>query len=297
VKHIIVLMTCHNRREKTLACLTALFANALPAELTLAVVLVDDGSTDGTAAAVRQAFPAIQLVAGSGSMYWNGGMRLAFDTAQAHPYDYLLWLNDDTILDGDAIIRLLATADSLFGRYGRPAIVVGSTRGPGTMRLSYGGSVRLRPRLRPLRFTPVQPGAEPIQCDTMNGNCVLVPTEIAAVLGNLDHRFIHGIGDTDYGLRALAAGYANWVMPGYAGTCANDHVLLGSFLDVRIPMTSRLKKLMSPKGLPLAGWMVLAKRHGGILWPLHGVWPFVSVVATSLSATLRGEVRRPKELR
>ena len=43
---IAVLITCHNRRVMTLACLDALVANRLPSAVTLAVILVDDGSTD-----------------------------------------------------------------------------------------------------------------------------------------------------------------------------------------------------------------------------------------------------------
>ena len=48
---IAVLMACFNRREKTLACLAALKANALSSDHSVHVILADDGSTDGTAAA------------------------------------------------------------------------------------------------------------------------------------------------------------------------------------------------------------------------------------------------------
>lgn len=56
--HIAVIITCHNRKEKTLHCLTNLF-EAKKAyghnEVRLAVFLTDDGCTDGTAEAVDQA--------------------------------------------------------------------------------------------------------------------------------------------------------------------------------------------------------------------------------------------------
>ena len=41
-----VLMTCHNRRQKTLACLAALQRQELPPNIVLKVYLVDDGSTN-----------------------------------------------------------------------------------------------------------------------------------------------------------------------------------------------------------------------------------------------------------
>ena len=51
-QHISVLLTCHNRKAKTLGCLTSLYAAELPVGYDMEVYLVDDGCTDGTADAV-----------------------------------------------------------------------------------------------------------------------------------------------------------------------------------------------------------------------------------------------------
>ena len=49
-KNIAVLITCYNRKDKTLLCLESLFKQqGLGIDFSLAVFLVDDGSTDGTA--------------------------------------------------------------------------------------------------------------------------------------------------------------------------------------------------------------------------------------------------------
>jgi GT2 family glycosyltransferase len=284
-------MTCHNRRDKTLACLEALHRNHLPENVSLSVVLVDDGSSDGTANAVRDRFPGLQVIRADGSLFWNGGMRRAYEAAQARAYDHLLWLNDDTILNDDAVERLLATESRLHNRSGRPAIIVGSTRMPGGDRPSYGGTIR-PDRFRPMRFVLVAPGSEPIECDTMNGNVVLVPREIALALGNLEPRFVHAIGDTDYGLRSKAAGYSIWVMPGFAGTCVNDNAIAGSFNDLALPLAVRMRKILSPKGLPPRAWLVLTRRHAGVLWPLHWAWPYIKVVMTSVACFIRHAGKR-----
>ena len=100
------LLTCFNRRDKTLACLDALYRCDLPAGVGLSAVLVDDGSRDGTGDAVRQRFPQVEVLRGDGSLYWSGGMRMAWARAMAQGFDDYLWLNDDTILDRHAIDAL-----------------------------------------------------------------------------------------------------------------------------------------------------------------------------------------------
>ncbi len=102
---------------------------------TLAAVLVDDGSVDGTAESVRQGFPAVEVIGGDGELYWAGAMALAERAALAHRPDYLLWLNDDVVLDRDALARLIETCDSRAGR----CIAVGALRDPVTGELTYSG--------------------------------------------------------------------------------------------------------------------------------------------------------------
>jgi len=63
-----VLMTCHNRREETVRCLGALRVQDLP-NAELSVYMTDDGSTDGTAAAISAVDMPIRLIAGSGDLY------------------------------------------------------------------------------------------------------------------------------------------------------------------------------------------------------------------------------------
>jgi len=93
---IAALITCHNRRAQTLACLEALYQNALSQDYSLHVILVDDGSTDGTGEAVRELYPSVEIIRGDGNLYWNKGMYRAFGHAMETGFDAYLWLNDDT---------------------------------------------------------------------------------------------------------------------------------------------------------------------------------------------------------
>ena len=105
---IAVLLTCFNRKEKTLRCLQNLKEQTLPDNVVVTVVLVDDGSTDGTGDAVSKNYPDVNLIRSEGNLFWNQGMRLAWNTAlQQRDYDYYLLMNDDTEIYSDAIMRLL----------------------------------------------------------------------------------------------------------------------------------------------------------------------------------------------
>lgn len=277
---VAVLMTCHNRREQTLACLGALRAAQIEARQSCEVYLLDDGSSDGTAEAVANEFPHVHLLRGDGSLFWNRGMHRAFEAALDRGYDFYLGLNDDTLLYPDALQRLLACHGRITRESGRSGIVAGSTRDAASGELTYGGQVREK-WWKPLTFQVVSPRDCPVECDTATWNVVLIPDVVARRLGNLEPSFSHAMGDLDYGLRAKKAGYSNWVMPGFAGTCS-DNPLEGTFLDAGIPLLERLRKMAQPKGLPPKSWLLFCRRHAGPLWMVFWAWPYLRVALESL---------------
>lgn len=280
MQRIAVIITCHNRRDTTLACLEGLSRQCLPHGAGLHVYLTDDGSSDGTADAVRAAYPEVTILHGNGSLFWCGGMRLAYGEALRHDYDYYLWLNDDTVLQPDTVEKLLHTHGNVRHMSGRESVVVGTTRDALTGQPTYGGVIRPSPLMR-LRFRMVAPRNEPVECETMNGNCVLIPGPLGRDIGNLDAAFTHCIGDFDYGLRIRQRGYRIWVMPGFAGVCSRNSVK-NSFNDRALPLRERLGKLAHPKGLPPAEWKVFCSRYAGVLWPAYYAWPRLKTVMTSI---------------
>jgi GT2 family glycosyltransferase len=255
---IAALLTCHNRRDTTVACLEALSMHCLPEDTGLTIYVVDDGCTDGTAAAVTQRFPRVRLIAGDGDLYWGGGMRLAWSVAAAEAsYDAYLWLNDDTTLVPTAIPTLVASWQRA-ASIGRPGIIVGSTCDPDNARLTYGGYSG--------RVTLVEPSWQMQLCDTMNGNIVLVPRAVFQVVGNLCSEFRHNGADIDYGLRAQKAGFKIWVAPGFLGFCRQNPP--SSWTDPSVPFCSRWRSLQGPKGLPLRERYTFCRRHHRLGWPV-----------------------------
>jgi GT2 family glycosyltransferase len=271
-----VLLTCFNRRDQTIETLRSLGRQSARFKRRMHVILVDDGSRDGTGEAVLANFPETELIRGSGSLFWNGGMRVAFARAQEIGFDYYLLLNDDTVLEPHCLDTLFETAQQL-EREGVASIVAASICDPVTGRRTYGGICRLR-RWNGIRDIKLEPLPDaPVRCDTMNGNCVLIPAAVARRVGNLEKGYTQQFGDYDYGFRATRAGLAVYIAPGYLGTCSNNS-LVGTWRDEDAPFRTRWKQLMSPKGTPVAEWFLFAHRHFGYLWPLYFVSPYRKVL-------------------
>jgi GT2 family glycosyltransferase len=264
------LLTCHNRRERTLRCLASLNDQADASLVQIEAYVVDADSSDGTPEAVRDRFPEVTLIERGADLYWNGGMRVALAHAYEDDPDFYLWLNDDVELDDDAVGRLVACHDQLQATRPAPTIVVGSTRDPATGDHTYGGVIR-PDRVRRMRYQLVPPGDHPQRVETMNGNCVLVPRAVVERIGNLAAAYTHGMGDYDYGHRADRAGCEIWIAPGTIGTCSRN------------PATARPSSLSEHRtqstsptgGLPPDEWRAFVRRWTGNLWPILAVSPYV----------------------
>ena len=281
---IAVLMTCHNRVASTTQSVRALKAQILSG-ISVDLFLVDDGSSDGTAQAVIKIFPQATILTGDGNLYWCGGMRWAFEQAINKTYDFYFWLNDDTILDQDALARMLVAYRGALAGSCDAAIIVGSTRDPETGMFSYGGWNQFQKKTGLISWRKTPPNMDAtISCDTINGNCVLISKSVVDRIGNIDVAFQQGFGDLDYGLRAVKNGCQIHIAPGYYGICASNDDS-GLWTDRNVPLYSRWQKLLGPKGLPVKSWGVFTYRHKGHLWFLSWLAPYIRFWFKALSSS------------
>ena len=274
---VIALLATHNRCENLLDCLSSYFNQKVGSDVVLSAVVVDDGSVDGTAAAVRERFPRTSVIFGSGDMFWARAMATAEDAAVASEPDYLLWLNDDVLLDQGALQRLMDTGISAPGN---AYIVVGAVRDPSSGTVTYSGFHRSG--LHPLRFAQITPTDRPIAVDTFNGNVVLVSRAAFERVGRIDGEFEHAAADYDYGLRAAKVGVPRLLAPGTVGTCARDHGESPPWEDRTVAVPDRLRALVSRKGHPPRARARYLRRHGGPAWPVFWLSPYVRALPSLL---------------
>ena len=246
-------MTCHNRAETTLDCLSRLMPQLTDSDK---VFLVDDGSTDGTGAKVRAKYPIVRVIDGDGNLYWARGMHKAWKIAASESnWDFYLWLNDDVMLTPDAISGLLSDFMQLTTNRQPPAtppVVVGSCEWNGEC--TYG--------VTDLKYRKIRPIGEPQSTNGwFNGNVVLVPYATYQSVGIICPDYTHARADYDYAERLRKASIQFYSSSHYVGTCRNDY-----FSKMRdMSFCQRLRLLVRPSYWNLRDLWLIRRRHHGVM--------------------------------
>jgi hypothetical protein len=151
-------------------------------------------------------------------------------------YDFWLWLNDDTYLHEDAVVRLLEASR----RHDDKAIIIGSACSSTNPKvITYGGWVDGAGRVSDV--------SSEVACNTFEGNIVLIPHYVYSILGKNEYSYHHAGGDNDYGYRAFKAGVGIYTGVGVFGVC-DSHECLAKWEDSSQPLKVRWKNFFSPYG-------------------------------------------------
>jgi GT2 family glycosyltransferase len=250
--YIAVLLTCHNRRKKTVSCLSSLKAalakyNAeKEGGISLEIFLTDDGSTDGTADAAREIFPdekVLHILQGDGNLYWARGMHYAWSDAQkqAGKWDFYLLLNDDVVLMGNVFEELLTANDYSMKNFGKQGLYSGQCCDPTDHnKRTFGGHVWVN------RFkgtTKVMlPTGKPELCDITNANILMVSPNVVDVIGIFNKGFRHGGADYSYSIHARDKGFPVLLTANFCGECEFDHMSSGAEKNKIINMSLKERK-------------------------------------------------------
>ena len=269
---IAVLMTVHNRKAKTLACLQSLQKTWVPHREVFSptVFLTDDGCTDGTVDAVQALeldFP-VQILPGNGNLFWNGGMIQSWKAAMAEGgFDGYLWLNDDVEVLPAFWQDLLVVFSYARAHYAREGIYVGSTCDADTGAFTYGGFIYTNKLTLKDKMLPPNGNVQVAQAG--HGNITYVSQAVVDKMGIFCDKYIHGGTDHDYTYLAHKAGFPVLVLPHYSATCRNDHPKDGGRKSLfNMPLKERMAYLNSPRGLNLHNALLFNRRCFPWRYPL-----------------------------
>lgn len=276
-----VLLTCFNRKDKTITSLTALYRAFEQSDKswTMSVYLTDDGSTDGTSKAVSENFPEVHILNGNGALYWAGGMRNSWKEAVKGDYDAYLLLNDDTNVYPNLFDAVGKSNEFAVSNYGSEGVYVGSTVDANSKRLSYGGAVFTNKFLAKIRR--LEPQKEPVPCELGNANIMWVSKNVVDKVGTLSEGYVHGMADYDYTLKASKNNLPVLLMPGVVGECINDHSdKYQKFF--KLPLKERYKMLLNPIGFDFVSQSHHMKKHFPLRFPFFVLAGYFKVLLPNL---------------
>jgi len=179
----------------------------------VAVVVVDNASSDGTADLIERSHPWVTLVRSGENLGFGRGCNLGF-THVVTPY--VLMLNPDAVMSAESVDTLVAWMESHpKAAIAAPAIIendrslqaAGLLTTPGTLIRSALGARDTYPDRR-----TIEPGAAPFRTPWVCGAAMLIRSDIYRALGGFDERFFLYFEETDLCRRAAAGGYEIWAV-------------------------------------------------------------------------------------
>jgi hypothetical protein len=209
---VVVVVLSWNRRVDTLACLRSLAAVSEPE---LQTIVVDNASIDGTVEAVRAEFPAVELIVNDANLGFAEGNNVGIRRALEAGAEWVLILNNDVEVEPGFLVPLLEEASRrpgvgalspliLFGPPSETIWFAGARYDP---RKGYNGRQRGYGEVADARFEEVW------ETDRICGAAMLVPRAVLEKVGGFDSELFAYYEDTDWSLRARAAGYGLYVVP------------------------------------------------------------------------------------
>jgi GT2 family glycosyltransferase len=267
--HVVAVVLSYNGRDDSLACLASLQHVTWDR---LTVLLVDNGSIDGTARAVCESFPTVRLLREEENLGFAGGNNVGIRAALALGADYVFLLNNDTTIAPDAVARCVQTAQ-LHSDAGAVCPIVYFAEPP--RMIWYAGAIFEPSRAhsgRMLGYRELDRGqfASPQETARAVGAAVLFPRAALEDVGLFDQELFFLYEDVDWSLRARRAGYRIFLAPQakvwhrVSASAGGEHSSTIAYYDTRNHL------VVCSRHAPLTGASSIARELGILAVHLAG---------------------------
>jgi GT2 family glycosyltransferase len=194
-KTVYIIIPVHNRKAITLNCLKTLKKNGNIDRYQ--VIVVDDGSTDGTKEAIHSLYPEVIVLEGNGDLWWTGAIAKGMKYAYEQGAEYFIWLNDDCLPDDDTLPKLIEFLQNNPHSIAAPSCY--EQQDKLLIQKHNGAKGKISCAANP---------GEIIEVDSLSGWCVGLSVETIDNIGFPDaKKFPHYCGDDMYIFRANRAGF------------------------------------------------------------------------------------------
>jgi GT2 family glycosyltransferase len=201
---VFAIIPVFNRITLTAACLGCLSAQTHPA---LRIVVVDGGSTDGTAERISREYPHVELLRGRKALWWGEAMQLGIEYSlrhSRHDDDMLLMMNNDTLIDPHYVATLIRVSQEHNAAVG--GVIVDSAD-PSRV-LDAGEFIDWGTYSFPVKTVRKEGETYVDGVDLLSGRGTLVPLAMVRAAGNVNGtRFPHYIADCEFFSRLKRKGF------------------------------------------------------------------------------------------
>jgi GT2 family glycosyltransferase len=175
------------------------------------VILVDNGSTDGSVKTLQSRFPSITIIENKENIGFARANNQAIEYALARGTDYVWLLNNDTVTLPDALSKLVSAAESPEIGLASPIIYFHEPRG----KIQFCGSIIdwENKRIRHIDSLEELANVEPGENLSLWGTALLMKRRTLSDVGYLSEKYFAYHEDEEYCLRAARAGYRCVVVP------------------------------------------------------------------------------------
>lgn len=203
-----------NGKNDTIECLESLEHITYP---NYEILLVDNGSTDGSVNCFKERYPGIDLIINEKNLGYAEGNNVGIRRAMEKAADYILLQNNDTIVDPEFLSELIRVAKSdLEIGFAGPMVYYYNYNGRKDVINFAGGKLNMWKGItKHIGLNEIDTGQynEIKEVDYIEGSCLLLRKEMLIKIGLLDPVYFAYWEDNDWCRRGFAAGYRSVFVP------------------------------------------------------------------------------------